>query len=343
MLTHAVHGALQFLDGAVLWCRPASLGPLRVICFPEAHDLFVPVVLNEPAVEESSEEFGRRSGAGREALRHNHGGVVPAPVVGFDPSWLSRLQIWHDWGVHRLEVTEHQHRPCVGRQCPVEGVGQAPLQRPVFHREGHGLDARIEVHVCRNQLRVAQGQGVVEAQVNGDARGGIRELHDRYFGPSDGLDVAVVLAFEDVGQMTQHALGLADVLHHEAKVHIPSSEHQAGFCGTERVEFRAAHLTLERSGEVVDDAASLFSLHLRRRHLTFHGVEVRGQSSGCLSGHGLEGRRGEGALKPTDDARPARDLFFGPPPAHSSSSFGLEETKLELPPAATFCIEASKG
>ena len=57
VLTHAVHGALKFLDGAVLWCWPASLGPLRVIAFPEAHDLLVPGVLNEPAVEESSEEF----------------------------------------------------------------------------------------------------------------------------------------------------------------------------------------------------------------------------------------------------------------------------------------------
>ena len=113
VLTHAVHGALKFLDGAVLWCWPASLGPLRVIAFPEAHDTLVPGVLNEPAVEESSEEFGRRGGAGREALRHDDGGVVPAPVVGFDPSWLSRLQIRHDRGVHRLQVTEHQHRPCV--------------------------------------------------------------------------------------------------------------------------------------------------------------------------------------------------------------------------------------
>ena len=100
VMTHAVHGALKFLDWAVLWCRPASLGPLRVIAFPEAHDTLVPVVLNEPAVEESSEEFGRRGGAGCEALRHDDGGVVPTPVVRFDPSWLSSLQIRHDWCVH---------------------------------------------------------------------------------------------------------------------------------------------------------------------------------------------------------------------------------------------------
>ena len=213
----------------------------------------------------------------------------------------------------------------------------------MFHREGHALDAWVEVDVRGNQLRVAQCEGVVEAQVNGDSCGCVRELHDRYFGSSDGLDVAVVLALEDVGQMPQHALGLSDVLHHEAKVHIASSKHQTGLCGTERMKLRATYLTFERSREVVDDAASLLSFHLRRRHLTFDGVELRGQSSGDLSGHGLERRRGVGALKSTDDARPTRDLFFGPPRTHSSSSFGLEETKLELPPAATFCMALSRG
>ena len=261
-MAHAVHGALEFLHWAGLRSGPASLGASWIIGLTKADDALVPGMLDKPAVEETRKQLCCTGIAGRETLGCKDGRVMLASIVGLDAPWLTCLEIRYNRGFGRLQVAQHQHGPSVRRQGASERVGQATLQGPMLDRKGDGLHTWVDVDVGGDQFRVAQRQGVVEAQIDWNSCGWIGELDDGNFGSPDGLNVAVILSLQHVRQVLEHALRLPEVLYHQAEIHVATPQDQSGFSRTERVQGGPSNVALKHPFEVLDDAPALLSFNL---------------------------------------------------------------------------------